>query len=174
VFGAPIGGYLADSIGWRWSASLLPSLLPHLFSITSPRSFIGQFPLLALAAFLVAFKLPSTGPSSTSTSKLSRLRRIDFVGAVLLFTTIVLFLSAFALGGQALPWGDYRVILLLVGSLVLGAVFTMYELKVAIEPIFPPQLVARRDVLVSNMLSIFMNFSQLSVSLYVLESYSME
>ena len=128
---------------------------------------MGQFPLLALAAFLVAVKLPSTGPSSSqsdSSSKTSRLRRIDFVGAFLLFTTLVFFLSAFALGGQSLPWSDYRVILSLVCSLVLGAAFTLYELWVAVEPIFPPQLLSRRDVLVSNLISGLTNFSQLSVS----------
>ncbi|KAF7949948.1 uncharacterized protein EAE97_003457 [Botrytis byssoidea] len=118
--GGPSGGLLADTIGWRWS-------------------FIGQGPLM-----LFAIALPIQAKDGPS-----KLRRIDFVGAFLLTGTIAAFLGSLSLGGQALPWSHPTVLGLLLGSVVLGAIFVGYEVKVAAEPIFPPALAVQRDVATS-------------------------
>jgi MFS family permease len=127
--GGPLGGFLADTIGWRWS-------------------FIGQGPLILLAILLVALKLPSQSSTEQKTAKgqPSKLRRIDFIGATLLALSIVGFLGALSLGGQEVPWSHPLISGLFAGSLVVGAVFVTYEVKYAFEPIFPPQLVVMRDV----------------------------
>ncbi|KAA8576111.1 hypothetical protein EYC84_006273 [Monilinia fructicola] len=128
--GGPLGGWLADTIGWRWS-------------------FIGQGPLMLFAIALVAYKLPARSLSDEPIQARdgpSKLGRIDFVGAFMLAGTIATFLGALSLGGQELPWSHPIVIGLLLGSIVLGAVFVSYEVNVAVEPIFPPALVAQRDV----------------------------
>jgi MFS family permease len=114
-------------VGWRWS-------------------FIGQGPLVLIAIFLVALKLPSSTPPAPAKGEPSKLRRIDFIGAFMLAITIVSFLGALSLGGQNLPWSHPIVIGLLIGSVILGAVFVTYEVKYALEPIFPPTLVIQRDV----------------------------
>ncbi|KAF7892717.1 uncharacterized protein EAF02_000255 [Botrytis sinoallii] len=131
--GGPLGGLLADTIGWRWS-------------------FIGQGPLMLFAIALVAYKLPTRSSSDEPIQGKdgpSKLRRIDFVGAFLLTGTIAAFLGSLSLGGQALPWSHPTVLGLLLGSVVLGAIFVTYEVKVAAEPIFPPALAAQRDVAAS-------------------------
>ncbi|KAI9650714.1 hypothetical protein NHQ30_000737 [Ciborinia camelliae] len=131
--GGPLGGLLADTIGWRWS-------------------FIGQGPLMLFAIALVAYKLPDRSLSNEPIQAKdgpSKLRRIDFVGAFMLTGTIGAFIGALSLGGQALPWFHPTVIGLLLGSIVLGAVFVTYEVNVATEPIFPPALVIQRDVAAS-------------------------
>lgn len=127
--GGPLGGLLADTIGWRWS-------------------FVGQGPIILLAIILVVFRLPDQSSTDQTQSKgqSSKLRRIDFVGATLLAISIVGFLGALSLGGQDLPWSHPIIKVLFAASLVLGTVFVVYEVKYAAEPIFPPQLVVRRDV----------------------------
>ena len=127
--GGPLGGLLADTIGWRWS-------------------FIGQGPLILLAIMLVALKLPSRSSTDQvqQKGKPSKLRRIDFVGAFMLAVTIVALLGALSLGGQNLSWSHPIVIGLTIGAVVLGCLFVTYETKYALEPVFPPTLVVRRDV----------------------------
>ncbi|KAH6720696.1 major facilitator superfamily domain-containing protein [Leptodontidium sp. MPI-SDFR-AT-0119] len=134
--GGPLGGYLADTVGWRWS-------------------FIGQGPIIGLAIILVALRLPShTSPpisppphqnGKTSRSP-SKLHRVDFIGALLLALTIVSLLGALSLGGQNLPWSHPIVIGLGAGSVVLGGAFVAWEVYGAIEPVFPPTLIVKRDV----------------------------
>ncbi|KAM3084217.1 hypothetical protein ACMFMF_001574 [Clarireedia jacksonii] len=127
--GGPLGGLLADTIGWRWS-------------------FIGQGPVMLVAIILVAAKLPahSTSDIVQPETEHSRLRRIDFFGAFLLASTVASFLGALSLGGQKLPWSHPIVIGLLLGSLLLSISFVFYENKYAAEPIFPPSLLIRREV----------------------------
>ena len=125
--GGPLGGLLADTLGWRWS-------------------FIGQGPIILIAICLVALKLPSTGARGPAKGQPSRIRRIDFVGAFMLAITIVTLLGALSLGGQNLPWSHPVIISLAAGSFILGASFVTYEVKYALEPIFPPTLVIQRDV----------------------------
>ncbi|PQE17967.1 major facilitator superfamily transporter protein [Rutstroemia sp. NJR-2017a WRK4] len=127
--GGPLGGLLADTIGWRWS-------------------FIGQGPVMLVAIILVAAKLPahSTSDVVQSESGHSRLRRIDFFGAFLLAGTVTSFLGALSLGGQTFPWSHPIVIGLLIGSILLSISFVFYENKYAAEPIFPPALLIRREV----------------------------
>ncbi|KAG0645632.1 Vacuolar membrane amino acid uptake transporter fnx2 [Hyphodiscus hymeniophilus] len=125
--GGPLGGLLADTMGWRWS-------------------FVGQGPIILIAIFLVALKLPSTSSPPLTKGEPSKLRRIDFIGAFMLATTIVSLLGALSLGGQNLPWSHPIVTGLALGSLLLGASFAAYEVRYALEPIFPPTLVIQRDV----------------------------
>lgn len=109
---------------------------------------MGQGPLMVLAIILVSLKLPSQSSTDSPPPKggPSKLRRIDFIGAILLAVSIVSFLLALSLGGQNLPWSHPIVIGLLTGSLILGSIFVTYEMKYAFEPIFPPHLIVRRDV----------------------------
>ncbi|KAH7360676.1 putative transporter [Rhexocercosporidium sp. MPI-PUGE-AT-0058] len=69
--GAPLGGLLSDSIGWRWA-------------------FIIQFPLTLLASLILHLTL--TLPAPPKTAWLSKLQQIDFLGALTLILTITLLL----------------------------------------------------------------------------------
>ena len=148
--GGPIGGLLADTIGWRWS-------------------FIGQGPLISLAIILVAFRLPAhTESPSVSTVQVkgqpSKLRRVDFVGAFGLALTIVSLLTALSLGGQDYPWVHPYVIIPGVTSVAAGIFFVVWETKYALEPVFPPSLIVQRDVATAYAVSALQLAAQSSVS----------
>ncbi|EDO01861.1 hypothetical protein SS1G_04336 [Sclerotinia sclerotiorum 1980 UF-70] len=137
---------------WRSYVNVVGTIGRSIGGPLGGLSFIGQGPLMLFAIVLVAYKLPTRSLSDEpihADDGPSRLRRIDFVGAFMLTGTIAAFLAALSLAGQALPWSHPIVIGLLLGSVLLGAVFVSYEIKVATEPIFPPALAIQRDVAAS-------------------------
>ncbi len=147
--GGPLGGFLADTVGWRWS-------------------FLGQVPLTLFAILLVAIKLPSSEASKPQIKgQPSKLGRVDFVGAFLIALTMVTLLGSLSLGGQTLQWSNPLVIELLLGSVVLGSLFVIYELKVPLEPVFPPALLIRRDVVSQYLIIALQSAAQLAVNHFI-------
>jgi MFS family permease len=144
--GGPLGGFLADTVGWRWS-------------------FLGQVPLTFLAIILVAIKLP---PSESTKPQVkgqpSKLGRVDFIGSILLASTLLSLLGSLSLASGILSLSHPLVIGLLAGSLVLATFFTIYELKVPLEPVFPPRLLIQRDVATQYLIIALQAAAQLSVS----------
>ncbi|AEO67840.1 uncharacterized protein THITE_2116958, partial [Thermothielavioides terrestris NRRL 8126] len=136
--GGPLGGWLVDVIGWRWS-------------------FFGQVPPIVLAILLVTFYLPgpstdepeSPGPDGTNTAgQKSRFSRVDFKGSVLFALTVLALLLPMELGGVKLPW-SHPVVLALFGlSVLLLFVFVAVE-KRQEEPILPLEIFHRRDAVFS-------------------------
>jgi predicted MFS family arabinose efflux permease len=98
-----------------------------------------------------------------SSSNASKLRRIDFLGAILLAATIVAFLLGINLASNRLTVWDPSVLglgLLFAGSSLL---FILVEANYAVEPIFPLRLLIQRDVLVAYLIIGFMLASQINV-----------
>jgi len=131
----------------------------------SGRSFLGQCPPTLLAISLVLWKLriPSL-ESPTKQSQFSKLRRIDFIGAILLTISIVCGLLVLQFGGQAMLWTSSKVLTLLGVSLVAGNAFLLVEGFWAKEPIFPLRLLLNRDVLTSYTNIAFQTGAQGAVS----------
>ncbi|KUJ07478.1 MFS general substrate transporter [Mollisia scopiformis] len=147
--GGPIGGYLIDTIGWRWS-------------------FLGQCPPTILAAFLVAWKIqPSYVEEGPIQSQLSKLRRIDFLGAILLSASIVCGLLVLELGGKRMPFTHPTILFLLGASLVAGNLFLLVEGFWAKEPIFPLRLMLSRDVVASYINLGFQTGAQMAMMMLV-------
>jgi MFS family permease len=154
--GGPLGGWLCDTIGWRWS-------------------FIGQAPVTAVAFLLVLWRLetPTKKPDNGVSSRLkqpSKLGRVDFVGSILISTTITALLFAVDLAGRDISWTSPLLLGLIVIFLVLGSSFIIYEANYAREPIFPPRLLLQRDVATSYLINVLQGAAQLgmmfSVPLY--------
>ncbi|KAL1986767.1 hypothetical protein VTN96DRAFT_5632 [Rasamsonia emersonii] len=122
--GAPLGGLLADYIGWRWA-------------------FIGQAPI-CLAAFIsvsLLLKLPVKDKGDWR----AKLRRIDFLGAVILVTAV----SGFLLGmdrGSNVSWSLPITIVSLSVSAVLFIAFVLVEIYVAAEPFAPGHIIFDRTL----------------------------
>lgn len=76
-------------------------------------------------------------------------------------------LGSFSLASDTLPWSHPLVIGLLLGSFVLAAIFVVYELKVPLEPVFPPTLLIKRDVATQYLIIALQSAAQLSVSLNI-------
>ncbi|KAL5341220.1 efflux pump antibiotic resistance protein [Aspergillus crustosus] len=140
--GGPIGGFLADTIGWRWS-------------------FIGQCPPTLLAMLLTWTLVPNIGVDGETGNTRNNLARIDFAGAFLLASTTLVFLLPLELAGTAIPWTHPLVYSLPILALVLAASFLFVEQYWAREPIFAPRLLKSWDVIVPNTV----NFCQAAAQL---------
>ncbi|KAH8906478.1 MFS general substrate transporter [Coniochaeta sp. PMI_546] len=135
--GGPLGGWLADVIGWRWS-------------------FLGQTPVVGFALILCAICLPASTtnrvtPESgegSSKSAWQQLHRIDFRGAFLFGAMILAFLVPAELGGDHLPWSHPIIAILFASSLVLLLIFIAVEKRTE-EPIIPLEIFHNRDAVLS-------------------------
>ncbi|KAL8787430.1 MAG: hypothetical protein Q9213_002207 [Squamulea squamosa] len=156
--GGPIGGFLADIIGWRWS-------------------FYIQCPLTVTAIILVAWKLDgrsnhtttAAADDETKTAK-RKLHRIDFLGSISLALAIVGFLlakfeirSVLDLGGQKLPWDHPLIWIIFAAAGVCSLVFTLVEAFVAREPIFPLRLIVHRDIISAYLVTALLGTAQFGV-----------
>ncbi|KAA8573503.1 hypothetical protein EYC84_005088 [Monilinia fructicola] len=147
--GGPIGGFLTDTVGWRWS-------------------FLGQCPPTVLALVLVIWKLEiSPQQAIDKQSHFSKLRRIDFLGSIFLSVSIVCGLLVLDLGGHRMPGADLKVLLLLGVSVATGSLFILVEGFWAKEPIFPLRLLRNRDVLTSYINLGFQSGAQMAMMMLV-------
>ncbi|KAF5554591.1 multidrug resistance [Fusarium napiforme] len=97
--GAPLGGILADSVGWRWS-------------------FLGQVPLcfLAFIAVYIVLDLPPVEHDHW----LAKVRKIDFLGAFTLVAAVVALLFGLD-SGSNLGWSHAMTVVALSLTPGLGA-----------------------------------------------------
>lgn len=145
--GGPLGGWLVDVVGWRWS-------------------FFGQVPLIAVAILLVAIYLPGSPPPAATDgdagSKKSKLGRIDFRGSVLFALAVLALLLPIELGGARLPWSHPAIPSLFGLSALLLAAFVAVERRQE-EPILPLDIFHRRDAVFSFLILGFQIAAQLGV-----------
>ncbi|KAJ6035758.1 Major facilitator superfamily domain general substrate transporter [Penicillium herquei] len=146
--GGPLGGWLSDTIGWRWL-------------------FLVQAPFMALAAFLVFFMLP--GQPETKSGK-SKIQQVDFLGAGLLASAIIALTGLMDQGGKSFAWNSVISYALSIGGILLLLGFIVVEAYVAKEPIFNLRILRRSNVGASYILSTLQVTAQLgmlfSVPLY--------
>ncbi|KAG9498419.1 hypothetical protein J7337_009224 [Fusarium musae] len=123
--GGPLGGFLADTIGWRWS-------------------FLGQSPIFAVSMIIAAILLPST--TQTEGATIERIKRIDALGALLLGGSVLAFMVPLEVGGQKIPWSHPLVPILAATGVIISAAFVLVESRWAKEPIFPLRLLKSGDI----------------------------
>ena len=162
ALGGPAGGFLVDTIGWRWSESRV--FLNWMEQVlTSARSFLAQCPAILLAIALVAWKLPATGRFGAQQKTIGIFKLIDFAGSILLAATLTCSLLALN-AGLTLPWNTPVPWFLIGTSLVLGILFLITEAHFASEPILPLRLFRHRSIVASYIIIFLQTFSQLTVS----------
>ncbi|KAK3998131.1 putative amino acid transporter [Cladorrhinum sp. PSN332] len=125
VLGASLGGVIAESIGWRWCFLLqvpvsVLALVVGYFVLENPECLVSQLT-----------------QSSQSRRIRSAIQRLDLSGALFLVLGLLAQLLGLSLGGNEYPWGSPAVILSLVGSGVLLAVFVEIEAKTKAIPMIP-------------------------------------
>lgn len=120
--GAPLGGILSDYIGWRWA-------------------FLAQFPLCIIAFIAVSFLLKL--PARESAHWKTKLRRIDFLGAVVLVGAVLGFLIGLDRGSNV-SWKLPLTIASLGVSAVLFVIFILVEIYLAAEPFAPGHIIFNR------------------------------
>jgi len=131
--GAPLGGFLSDSIGWRWA-------------------FIGQAPLctLAFVAVLVGLHLPKLDSSHW----MEKLKRIDFLGAAILFCAVVSLLMGLDRGSNV-GWNDKVTIICTCLSVPLFVAFAFIEIKIAAEPFAPGHIIFEKSLIAAYLCNFF-------------------
>ncbi|KGF80126.1 MFS transporter [Massilia sp. JS1662] len=125
VLGPVLGGMMTDLLSWHWI-------------------FFINLPVGAVAFYAIARSLRK--PVQTHA------HRIDYLGSVLLTTTITALLLILALGGTEWAWDSVQVQVCAALTVVLGG-WLVVHLRRAAEPVLPPDLFHSR---VFNIASIVM------------------
>ncbi|MEW1904231.1 MFS transporter [Streptomyces sp. NPDC086147] len=148
VAGPAAGGLLAGYADWRW-----------IFLINVP---VGLVALWLICRYLVEPERPTGAGLRAGAEAHARVRagagktevrarvRIDWAGALCVFATGALLLTALVQGGVAWPWLSAPSLGLLGGAAVLGAVTVLVERRAA-EPIIPGWVWRRRTIAAVNL-----------------------
>ncbi|EON62487.1 hypothetical protein W97_01709 [Coniosporium apollinis CBS 100218] len=146
--GAPLGGILADSVGWRWA-------------------FMAQAPLCLIAFTAVYFIL--NVPKQDQAHWKEKLRRIDFLGAAILICAVFALLLGLDRGSNV-AWSDKVTITALCVSLPLFLLFVGVEMKVAAEPFAPGHIIFERSLFACYLCNFF-SFSGWLAALFFIPLY---
>lgn len=120
VVGASVGGYLADTIGWRWS-----------FLIQVPLCCIN---LINGQLFVIDQEFLDEERRKTWW------KSIDFKGAFTLVCGLTLYIGALSVGGNEWEWTDYRTIgLIVIGTIVLMLFYRIEQ--TALAPVMPIKMI---------------------------------
>ncbi|KAG9218346.1 hypothetical protein CCMSSC00406_0007283 [Pleurotus cornucopiae] len=143
--GAPLGGFLSDSIGWRWA-------------------FLVQVPmtLLAIASVSFALDLPKVEFSDFH----AKLKRVDFPGAITLVLAVFFLLFGLDRGGN-IAWDDQMTIASLSTFGALCLLFWTIEMEFAKEPFAPRRIIVNRSLIASYLVNFFGMASGLSLLFHI-------
>ncbi|KAJ7184727.1 member of the major facilitator superfamily [Mycena filopes] len=143
--GAPLGGFLSDTIGWRWG-------------------FLFQVPVIIVAFVTVSFALhlPHTDTSDIK----SKIRRVDFPGALSLVLCVFFLLFGLDRGGN-IAWNDQYTILALSFFAAFFVLFAFVELSWAAEPFAPRRIIAHPSLIGAYMVNFFGLMSSFSMIFHV-------
>lgn len=150
--GGIIGGVVADFLGWKYV-------------------FMLQVPLAAVVGLAIYFflNLPpgSPGLGSEGTQFKEKLKRVDFLGAFLLVSSLMLILTAASMGGKELEYLSWQFILLVAVSVLLLVAFVYAETYISEEPIIPMEVMTERTVLASSLTNWFYTMGVFAYLFYV-------
>ncbi|KAF1985165.1 MFS general substrate transporter [Aulographum hederae CBS 113979] len=140
--GAAMGGFLAETLGWRWEFGI-------------------QVPAIALCVVVAYFSTPpALGPMLSRTSQVSQtfvetLLSFDLAGSALLTSSVTFLILALNLGGNMLPWDSPFIILSFVLFFALGTALIYVEHRAA-KPVMPLHMLFNKpqgNLIFSNFLA---------------------
>jgi MFS family permease len=126
TLGPLLGGVFAE-YGWRWC-------------------FLINIPVCAIALVVIFYCLQVGGGIQNSEVKFrNEMKKIDYIGSVMLTASIVMILVALSTGGAARPWSHPAVVVpILLGAMGL-AMFACWECSAFCKyPIMSPQVFSNR------------------------------
>lgn len=151
--GAPLGGFITDSFGWRFC-------------------FYINLPFLLVTFYVAGYVLTNYNikERADKTTFWQRLKLIDFAGAVTIVGATVAFVLAASLGGNILPWTDPLVLSCFAASTVLVVIFALVEARVALYPLMPWAVVTSRTPLACSLTNFWLMMCSMA-STYTIPLY---
>jgi MFS family permease len=143
--GAPLGGFLADVGGWRWS-------------------FLAQVPFCVAAFFAVAGVLKLPAPEKEDWRE--KLGRIDYLGAIVLVVAVASLIFGMDRGSNV-SWGMPLSYVPLIVAAVAFPAFVFVEMKVAKEPFAPGHIIFPRTMLACYACNYFAFAASISLQFYI-------
>jgi MFS family permease len=151
ICGASLGGLIADTIGWRWC--FLMQVPVAIFALA-----IGHIVIKDTQKFVESH--PTLQQEARSVWK-----QIDLSGAILLVLGLSAQLAALSMGGNQYPWGDYRVVISFVLSVLLLTSFVLVELWTRAIPIMPMSMLKGRLAISNQISNVCVGMSAYAVSI---------
>lgn len=137
--GAALGGWLCDSLGWRWAFGI-------------------QVPFIAICLVLGLLFTPSElGPmliNAQGGGAWVALKNFDWLGSLSLITAVTSLILVLNLGGNIFPWSS-PIVLACFALFILATLVFLYVETRAAQPLMPLQLLCKSPI--SNM--VFANLS---------------
>ncbi|KAJ1803951.1 hypothetical protein LPJ75_005729, partial [Coemansia sp. RSA 2598] len=146
VLGPVFGGVFTQSKGgWPWV-------------------FYFSLPVGGVAGIFIVLFLRLPRPQGSFKEKL---KRLDFLGMVVLVGGMVMLMLALSFGGDSHPWDSPTVLCLLVFSFVTVGIFVLIEWKIPKEPIMPLRLFKNANVGITLIQQIFLGATMFGPIFYI-------
>ncbi|MGI2774746.1 MDR family MFS transporter [Bacillus cytotoxicus] len=139
VVGPLVGGFLVDSLSWR-----------YIFFLNVP------FGILACFMIVISYK------ESVQSAK----HHIDYTGATIFSLGTIALLYALLTGSSKQNWGDITIIGLLIGAAIAFILFLFIEKK-SPEPLIPLTLFSNRTLSTVNLLTLIAGAMIISITMYL-------
>ncbi|RCI04511.1 hypothetical protein CU098_010826 [Rhizopus stolonifer] len=137
ILGAPLGGFLTDTLGWR-------------------SCFYLNLPFLLITIYVASKLMTNYNLEENTTETIrERLNRIDYAGATTVVIAVICFLVATSLGGNIKPWSDPIVLGFFAGAILFTLLFCVIEAKFALHPLMPWHIITSRTPFACAMVNLW-------------------